>query len=127
MEPVTLTTDRLLLRPVGQNAFVKGLILALKRADGALDLAEALRRANKINWASPAGSIWTNTIVAADGRSGVVYVEDAAAVPLAAVPAGASVVAVDARAPYAELPVSPDGGAWEAPHASDWALAFAAP
>lgn len=73
---------------------------------------------------APGGAL---ALVAADGRSGVVYVEDAAAVPLAAVPAGASVVAVDARAPYAELPVSPDGGAWEAPHASDWALAFAAP
>jgi DNA sulfur modification protein DndB len=58
----------LLLRPVGQVAFVKGLILAIKRAQGKLSLAEALRRANKVDWSSPAGSVWTNTIVRADGR-----------------------------------------------------------
>jgi DNA sulfur modification protein DndB len=58
----------LLLRPVGQVAFVKGLILAIQRGKGHLTLTEALRRANKIDWSSPAGSVWTNTIVRADGR-----------------------------------------------------------
>lgn len=58
----------LLLRPVGQVAFVKGLILAIQRGQGHLTLTEALRRANKIDWSSPAGSVWTNTIVRADGR-----------------------------------------------------------
>ena len=58
----------LLLRPVGQVAFVKGLVRSINRAEGQLDLTEAIRRSNKINWASPAGSIWTNTIVRADGK-----------------------------------------------------------
>jgi DNA sulfur modification protein DndB len=57
----------LLLRPVGQVAFVKGLILAITRSKGNLTLTEALRRANKISWASATGSVWTNTIVRADG------------------------------------------------------------
>lgn len=58
----------LLLRPVGQVAFVKGLLLAIKRAQGQLTLTEALHRANKIDWSTPAGSPWTNTVVRADGR-----------------------------------------------------------
>ncbi len=66
-------------------------------------------------------------LVAAGGRSGVVYAEDAGAVSLAALPAGAAAVAVDARAPYAELPVDASAGVWQAPHASDWAVAFTVP
>jgi DNA sulfur modification protein DndB len=58
----------LLLRPVGQVAFVKGLIRAIDRSDGALDIDEATRRANLIDWATPPNSIWTNTIVRADGQ-----------------------------------------------------------
>jgi DNA sulfur modification protein DndB len=58
----------LLLRPVGQVAFVKGLIGAIDRAAGQLDLPDAIHRSNMINWASPAGSVWTNTIVRADGK-----------------------------------------------------------
>ncbi len=66
-------------------------------------------------------------LVAADGRSGVVYAEDAGEVPLTALPPGVRAVAVDARAPYAELEVDPAGATWRAPHRSDWAIAFAAP
>lgn len=58
----------LLLRPVGQVAFVKGLIRAIDRSDGALDIDEATRRANVIDWSTPPSSIWTNTIVRADGQ-----------------------------------------------------------
>ncbi|HEX7039834.1 MAG TPA: DUF5060 domain-containing protein [Trueperaceae bacterium] len=66
-------------------------------------------------------------LVAEDGRSGVVYVEDAGAVPLDALPAGAGAFAVDAAAPYDELPVDTSAGAWTAPRRSDWAVAFTAP
>jgi DNA sulfur modification protein DndB len=58
----------LLLRPVGQVAFVSGLIDAIDRSDGKLTLTEAIRRANKIDWSAGPGSIWRDTIVRADGR-----------------------------------------------------------
>ena len=58
----------LLLRPVGQVAFVKGLIRAIDRSEGKLSLSQAIRRANKIDWASPPSSIWRGTIVRADQR-----------------------------------------------------------
>ena len=58
----------LLLRPVGQVAFVKGLIRAIDRSDGKLTLPEAVRRANKIDWSSPSNSIWRDTIVRADQK-----------------------------------------------------------
>lgn len=58
----------LLLRPVGQVAFVKGLISAIDRSKGRLELTEAIRRANKIDWSSPTTSIWRDTIVRADQK-----------------------------------------------------------
>ncbi|MBT6199931.1 MAG: DGQHR domain-containing protein, partial [Bacteroidetes Order II. Incertae sedis bacterium] len=58
----------LLLRPVGQATLVEGLAIAIERSDGSLSLAEAVRRANKINWASQADSIWRDTIVNANQR-----------------------------------------------------------
>jgi DNA sulfur modification protein DndB len=58
----------LLLRPVGQVAFVKGLIRAIDRSKGRLELTEAIRRANKIDWSSPATSMWRDTIVRADQK-----------------------------------------------------------
>ncbi|HQZ33559.1 MAG TPA: DNA sulfur modification protein DndB [Ilumatobacteraceae bacterium] len=58
----------LLLRPVGQVAFVKGLIRAIDRSDGALTLTEAIKRSNKIDWSSPPTSIWRDTIVRPDRR-----------------------------------------------------------
>ena len=51
----------LLLRPVGQTAFVSGLIDAIDRSDGKLTLAEATRRANKIDWSAGPTSIWRDT------------------------------------------------------------------
>lgn len=61
----------LLLRPVGQVAFVKGLIMAIDRSDDdhgpKLTLTDAVHRANKIDWSTPPGSIWSDTIVRADG------------------------------------------------------------
>lgn len=59
----------LLLRPVGQVAFVSGVIDAIDRSEGKLTLTEAIRRANKIDWSTPPNSIWTNTIVRVDGRA----------------------------------------------------------
>ena len=58
----------LLLRPVGQVAFVKGLIRAIDRSDGALTLTDAVTRSNKIDWSSPPTSIWRDTIVRADQK-----------------------------------------------------------
>ena len=58
----------LLLRPVGQVAFVSGLIDALDRSDGKLALTEAVRRANKIDWSAGPTSVWRDTIVRADGK-----------------------------------------------------------
>ena len=58
----------LLLRPVGQVAFVSGLIDAIDRSDGKLTLTDAIRRANKIDWSAAPTSIWRDTIVRADGK-----------------------------------------------------------
>lgn len=63
-------------------------------------------------------------LASADGTRGVVYAEDVESVPLTALPPGARVVAVDARAPYDEIDVVPTGTDWQAPRVSDWALAF---
>lgn len=57
----------LLLRPVGQVAFVKGLIRAIDRSDNTLTLTDAVTRSNKINWSSPPTSIWRDTIVRMSG------------------------------------------------------------
>lgn len=57
----------LLLRPVGQVAFVKGLILAIERSGGQLTLAEAVSRSNRIDWSTSPSSMWRDTIVHADG------------------------------------------------------------
>src|SRR5690606_17541981 len=85
--------------------------------EGGLPVGGASRRL-------PGGEL---ALVAADGRSGVVYAEDAGAVSLAALPPGARAVAVDARAPYAEVEVASGGADWEAPRVSDWALRFTVP
>ena len=65
----------LLLRPVGQAAFVQGLIKAIDRSEGRLTLADAIRRANKIDWSTPSTSIWRDTIVRPDGKKMVVRKE----------------------------------------------------
>lgn len=85
--------------------------------EGGLPVGGASRRL-------PGGEL---ALVAADGRGGVVYAEDAGAVSLAALPPGARAVAVDARAPYAEVEVASGGADWEAPRVSDWALRFTVP
>ena len=48
----------LLLRPVGQQALVKGAVEAMERCKGALDLDEAIRRCELIDWSGSPGSIW---------------------------------------------------------------------
>lgn len=58
----------LLLRPVGQVAFVKGLLKAVARSEGKLTVEAATKRADKIDWSTPATSIWTNTIVKPDQK-----------------------------------------------------------
>lgn len=58
----------LLLRPVGQVALVKGLILAIERSRGVLTLDEAISRANKVDWSASGSSMWRDTIVRPDGR-----------------------------------------------------------
>ena len=58
----------LLLRPVGQIALVKGVIMAIERSDRDLNVEEAFRRANRLDWSTPPNSIWINTIVGPDGR-----------------------------------------------------------
>lgn len=58
----------LLLRPVGQVALVKGLVLAVERSKGTLTLSEAIRRANRVDWSASGTSIWRDSIVRPDGR-----------------------------------------------------------
>ena len=55
----------LLFRPVGLEALVGGVILAMERSDGELDLEEALFRANQIDWRVSADH-WGGTIVRHD-------------------------------------------------------------
>jgi DNA sulfur modification protein DndB len=58
----------LLMRPVGQIALVKGLVYALNASNGDLTRAEAVRRANMLDYSCPPSSMWRDTIVRADGR-----------------------------------------------------------
>jgi DNA sulfur modification protein DndB len=64
----------LLLRPVGQVAFVRGVVKAMdisrdaKHKKPRLTLDEALRRVNQVEWRATADSYWRDTIVRADGR-----------------------------------------------------------
>lgn len=64
----------LLLRPVGQVAFVRGVVKAMdisldaKHKKSRLTLDEALRRVNQVEWRATADSYWRDTIVRADGR-----------------------------------------------------------
>jgi DNA sulfur modification protein DndB len=58
----------LLLRPIGQMALVKGLILAIEASKGALTRDEAVNRANKLDYSAAPSSMWRDTIVRADGR-----------------------------------------------------------
>jgi DNA sulfur modification protein DndB len=58
----------LLMRPVGQIALVKGLVYALTESNGDLTRAQAVRRANMLDYSCPPSSIWRDTIVRADGR-----------------------------------------------------------
>jgi DNA sulfur modification protein DndB len=62
----------LLLRPVGQVALVRGLVLATSRSDSGdgkkLSLAEAVRRANRIDWSTDGNSVWRGSIVSMDGK-----------------------------------------------------------
>lgn len=61
-------SNTLLLRPVGQVALVKGLILAIERSRGSLSLDEAISRANRVDWSASPASFWRDVIVRADGR-----------------------------------------------------------
>jgi DNA sulfur modification protein DndB len=58
----------LLMRPVGQIALVKGLVHALMSANGQMSRADAVRRANQLDYSCPPSSMWRDTIVRADGR-----------------------------------------------------------
>ena len=58
----------LLLRPVGQIALVKGLLLAIERADGALNLDAAVGRAELIDWSAKRQGQWRDVLVKPDGR-----------------------------------------------------------
>jgi DNA sulfur modification protein DndB len=58
----------LLMRPVGQMALVKGLVLAITSSNGSLALSEARRRANRLDFSCPPSSMWRDSIVRADGR-----------------------------------------------------------
>ena len=55
----------LLFRPVGLEALVGGVIQAMERSDGELDLEEALYRVNQIDWRASANH-WGGTIVRFD-------------------------------------------------------------
>lgn len=64
--------DSLLLRPVGQVSLVRGLVLAIGRSDQGngpeLSLAEAVKRANQIDWSTAGSSMWRGSIVSMDGK-----------------------------------------------------------
>lgn len=57
----------LLLRPVGQQALVKGVIGAIERSKGDLSLDDAITKCEKINWAASPSSMWLNVLVRPDG------------------------------------------------------------
>lgn len=58
----------LLLRPVGQIATVKGLVVALKTSKGDMSLKSALKRIDRLDFSATPDSMWRDTIVRADGR-----------------------------------------------------------
>ena len=58
----------LLLRPVGQVALVRGLVLAGQRVQGKLSRPELIRRADQIDWSASGSSMWRDVIVRPDGR-----------------------------------------------------------
>lgn len=81
----------------------------------------------------PPGDAWSSeretgelVLVSATGDSGVLFARDTDVVDLAALPTGSQAIAIDALAPYAEVPVDTGATTWRAPHASYWAVAFGA-
>jgi DNA sulfur modification protein DndB len=58
----------LLLRPVGQIALVRGLVLAGQYAKGKLSRLELIRRAEQIDWSASGTSMWRDVILRPDGR-----------------------------------------------------------
>jgi len=58
----------LLLRPVGQIALVRGLVLALQRSKGEVDRRTMIRRAAKLDWSASGSGMWRDSIVKPDGR-----------------------------------------------------------
>ena len=60
--------ESLLLRPVGQIILFEGLVLALERAKGAIDLKDAFRRVKKVDFSARVGNFWSDVAVRPDGR-----------------------------------------------------------
>jgi DNA sulfur modification protein DndB len=58
----------LLLRPQGQVALVRGVIRAIELTSGRVQLADAMRRANSIDFSIHLASTWRTTLVRGDGR-----------------------------------------------------------
>lgn len=58
----------LLLRPPGQVALVKGVIRAIELTSGRVQLADAMQRANSIDWSIHPAGIWGTSLVRGDGR-----------------------------------------------------------
>lgn len=57
----------LLLRPVGQQALVKGVVGAIERSKGEMSLDDAVSLCERINWAASPTSMWLNVLVKPDG------------------------------------------------------------
>ena len=58
----------LLLRPVGQQILVAGLVLAIERSGHELTLAELMPRVEQIDWSADPKSMWRDVIVKPDGK-----------------------------------------------------------
>lgn len=58
----------LILRPVGQQVLVLGMVLSLQRSQNELTLATLLERVGKVDWSADPSSMWRDVIVRPDGR-----------------------------------------------------------
>lgn len=58
----------LLLRPVGQQALVMGLVLVIERSKHEKNIHELMARVAKVDWSADPRSMWRDVIVKPDGK-----------------------------------------------------------